>query len=65
MSVARCDRTLTDGEVRALVGPMFGLSLEDDFDVTIIVESRDNGVVHECIHTTEDDFGMIARASDR
>ena len=62
MSVPRFDRTLTDGEVKAMAGPMFGLTPDDDFEVTIIVEARHNGVVHEAAQTTAEDFGMIERA---
>lgn len=63
MSVPRFDRTLTNGEVKAMIGPMCGLSLGDDFDVTIIVEGRHNGELHESIFSTTDDMGMVERAS--
>ena len=61
MSVARFDRTLTDGEVKALTGPMFGLGADDDFDVTVIVEARHDGVVHESVVSTTGDTSMITR----
>lgn len=53
------DETLTDGEVKALCGPMAGLDVAaDDFDVTVII--RCGGKL--AAYSTTDDFALIEEA---
>lgn len=55
------DCTVTDGEVKALVGPVAGLNIaEDDFDVTIIV--RNNKTSEIGAYSTTDDYDLIRQA---
>lgn len=65
MSVPHFDRTLTDAEMKALIGPAFGLGLDDDFDITVIIEARHGEDVYESVASTTDDMGMVERAAER
>lgn len=61
MATPRYDRTLTSGEAKALIGPMFGLSLEDDFELVIFVHSpsSDSGSAWT---TAGDGWAIVDRA---
>jgi hypothetical protein len=52
VSVPRCDRTVTDGELRALLGPMFALGDDDAFDVAVVVSSPQGGQMAVAVRTT-------------
>jgi hypothetical protein len=57
VTAPRYDESLTDQELKALTGPVFGLDIANDqFEVTVIVETPQGTQAH----TTAADWHMLA-----